>query len=429
MTLANNLDDVYRVCDPDEPLNATDDRYVDLSEVRGTKIIAKTIARRISRSAEGQYHQQLLTGHRGCGKSTELLRLKKELEEQKFFVVYLDVEDMLDLVDLNYLDVLLSIAKETEKDLREQGLLLNEQLLENLSDWFADRIVEEENKDEANAGVKTEGEAGVTIPLFAKLMAKFTAEIKASSSRRVTTRKNLEHELAVFIEKLNTLLLDARNKVQSQDCKDIVLIIDGLEKMHYRIMEDGQSSHAQLFVHHAEQLKAPHCHIVYTMPISLAFNANLGNDFDDIQMIPMVKNSAEGISCLRQVIEKRIDLESTFEDVDSIDDLANLSGGVIRDLMRLIRLSTETDEEKITQDDIDYAKQALIREYDRLLRNDEFDQLKWVKENKRVTGDQSYERMLNLRIILEYQNGKRWADLHPAIIHIPWVKEKLDQND
>lgn len=429
MTLASNLDEVYRACDPDKPLTAEDKRYVDLSEVRGTKVLATKIARRISRCDSSQYHQQLITGHRGCGKSTELLRLKKELEERNFFVVYIDTEELLDLVDLDYLDVMLSIAKQTEQELREQHILLNETLLADLSEWFAEKITENTQQTDLSGAVKTQAEAGTKIPFFAKLMASLTAEIKTASSRRTTTRQKLKQEQAVFTARLNALLLDARHKVQAKQHKDIVLIVDGLEKMHYEVLSDGQSTHNRLFVQHAEQLKAPECHIIYTMPISLAYNANLGNDFDTPEVIPMVKMSEEGIACLHQVIAERIDIAATVEQADFIDELAKLSGGVMRDLMRLVRLSTDTDNTKVSRADIDYAQQTLIREYDRLLRDDEIEQLKWVQENKRVTGDKIFERMLFLRLILEYHNGERWADLHPAITHISWVKERLQSDD
>lgn len=429
MALANNLDEVYRACDPDKPLTADDERYVDLSEVRGTKVLATKIARRISRCDSNQFHQQLITGHRGCGKSTELLRLKKELEENSFFVVYIDTEELLDLVDLDYLDVMLSIAKQTEQELRSQGVFLSEDLLEEISDWFTEKVTETSESTDITGAVKTQVEAGAKVPFFASLMAKLTAEIKSASSRRITTRQKLQREQAVFTARLNNLLLDARHKVQANKYTDIVLIVDGLEKMHYEILSDGQSTHNRLFVQHAEQLKAPECHIIYTMPISLAYNANLGNDFDTPEIIPMVKMSDEGIARLREVIGQRINIAATVENALFIDELAQLSGGVMRDLMRLVRLATDTDSEKISREDIDYAKQTLIREYDRLLRDGEIEQLKWVQKHKRVTGDAAFERMLFLRLILEYHNGDRWADLHPAITQISWVKERLEGDD
>jgi len=429
MTLATNLDEVYRACDPEQPLAATDERYVDLSGVRGNnETIAKKISRNISRCNSAQFHQQLLTGHRGSGKSTELLRLKAELEAQKFFVVYIDVEELLDLVDLNYLDVLLSIAKETESVLREHDMMLNANLLKEISDWFSERVVENSTAHELAGSVKTEANAGASIPFFARLMASLTAEIKSASSRRTTTRQNLERELAVFIEKLNVLIGEARRNVQNRGHKDLVLIVDGLEKMHYRLLADNLSTHAHLFVLRAEQLKAPQCHIIYTMPISLVFSDNMGTHFGTPMVLPMVKITSDGIQCLRQVIAERVDIAKTFEHTELVDRLTRLSGGVMRDLMRLIRLATETDNAKVSDNEVKYAEATLVREYDRLLRDDEFEQVIYVNKNHRAPREAAYFRMLNLRLILEYQNGETWADLHPAVLEISWVKKRLLEN-
>ena len=62
------------------------------------------------------YHQDeptcdLFTGHIGCGKSTELLRLKAQLEEEGFFVVYFTSSGDLEMADVDTSDVLLAIAR------------------------------------------------------------------------------------------------------------------------------------------------------------------------------------------------------------------------------------------------------------------------------------------------------------------------------
>lgn len=224
---------------------------------------------------------------------------------------------------------------------------------------------------------------------------------------------------------MNTLIGDARNKIKSSGKQDLVLIIDGLEKMPYRLLDDKQSTHTHLFVHNAEQLKAPQCHIIYTVPISLTYTANLGSDFSNNEVIPMVKTNDMGLEKLREVINKRVDVESLFDQPDRIDELIKLSGGVMRDLMHLLRACADTDNPTISQDEIDYAQKELILAYDRLVRNDELANLQFVIDEKRVTGDESYSRLLNLRLVLEYYNGKRWAGVHPAVQRIAWVKEKL----
>ena len=76
--LADNLKDAYRVCDvvplQDEQL---DRYYVDLSQSRKNNAIG-----RISMILEDQestnFMTILFTGHRGCGKSTELRQIERE---------------------------------------------------------------------------------------------------------------------------------------------------------------------------------------------------------------------------------------------------------------------------------------------------------------------------------------------------------------
>lgn len=127
------------------------------------------------------------------------------------------------------------------------------------------------------------------------------------------------------------------------------------------------------------------------------------------------------------MIEKRVVINNVFDHQELVIKLVKISGGVVRDLMRLIRMSTDTDEEKIVDADIEYAINTLKKEYDRLIRNDDIENLKQIADTKRIQADESAVCLLNLRLVLEYQNGNRWADLHPVIYQIPWIKEALEK--
>ena len=59
----------------------------------------------------------MFTGHLGCGKSTELLRLKQELEHEQFHVVYFESTDDLDLGNVDVSDILLAIARRVSTSL------------------------------------------------------------------------------------------------------------------------------------------------------------------------------------------------------------------------------------------------------------------------------------------------------------------------
>lgn len=80
------LKNLYNAFDPFRPLPPGDPTYVDCREVRGDGDILEDLGNRIELSDRKTC--QLYSGHRGAGKSTELLKLKQALEEQKFYVVY-----------------------------------------------------------------------------------------------------------------------------------------------------------------------------------------------------------------------------------------------------------------------------------------------------------------------------------------------------
>ena len=82
--------------------------YIDFSSVRGGQIIENLRDNIILLPDEATC--ELFTGHIGCGKSTELLRLKAELEREGFHVVYFDSGEYLEYHDVDIADILLAIA-------------------------------------------------------------------------------------------------------------------------------------------------------------------------------------------------------------------------------------------------------------------------------------------------------------------------------
>lgn len=253
---AANIDDAYHACHPELPLEADDPRYVSLNPVRGGVDIAEVVARRIRRTKTPDFHRQLITGHRGSGKTTELKQLQEKLKQEKFFPVYIDVENLLDISDISYLDILIAIGKETFECAWDNRIEISDELLENLDDWFAERILTEEERSDVETTLKNQFGVDAKIPLL-RILSAISGQISSGSSRKETIRRTMEQDLRVLIIRLNDLLDDLRLKLPKMGWKDLVIIIDGMEKMHYKLYADGQSSHSALFVEHAEQLKSP----------------------------------------------------------------------------------------------------------------------------------------------------------------------------
>ncbi len=114
---ATNITEAYNAVNPEQPLLPGDPRYVDCSPWRGDEHIVNMIARRIIRAEAArpvQHLKQLLAGHRGCGKSTELLLLKEKLEQAGHLVVYFDAALEIDMNDVDYADILLAMMRQLD---------------------------------------------------------------------------------------------------------------------------------------------------------------------------------------------------------------------------------------------------------------------------------------------------------------------------
>jgi len=148
MQKASRINEIYQLVDPEEPISRADPRYVDLSPARGDEDFARHILRRVRNSRPGQYHCHLVTGHRGCGKSTELLSLKAELEKERFLVAYVDAHETLDIADVEYLDVLIAVITGWTELAREHELPVSQELVKDIEDWFAETELMELHSEE-----------------------------------------------------------------------------------------------------------------------------------------------------------------------------------------------------------------------------------------------------------------------------------------
>lgn len=428
----DNLDDAYNACNPNEPLSIDDQRYLDLADVRSPYSV-NVLAKRIVRAQkEKRFHKQLFSGHRGSGKSTELHCLEGELKNKGYAVIFLDVGELLDLAEITYQDILLMIATGIVKTLEEQKIDLDKALLDDLHQWFAERIVTQVYAKDESFSAKARIELALKSP-FSKTLASLQSEVRSASGWRLEVRQTLENELPVFIAKLNDLILAARLQFQKKNFADMVIIVDGLEKMYYRLLANDETSYSNLFIRHAEQLNAPQSHIIYTLPIALAFNSNLGNEFSaPLFMMPMVKyQKPEGEARLVELINQRM-LPELFESEGLQKQLIAMSGGSMRDLFRLIQFTTESANDVIKAADVTLAIQTLAKEYDRLVQDVFIPYLKEVKRTKNLPSDSDkvFERLLDLRLVHEYENGERWADIHSILTKISRLEAPLSlEND
>jgi len=440
---ARTLRDAYNAVDPAVPLPSGDPRYVDCTDVRGDRDVVQRMLKTITWADSNT--AQLLTGHRGCGKSTELLRLKARLEEAGYAVIYFEADEDLDVNDIVYSDLLLAIARRIESELRQAySIELDTKLLENVQRWFADVLYTEEGWRQVQRELEVEAALGVGlpagVPLVARLLARLTGQIKTGRDVREEIRHKLDPQISLLIENINLLILRATERLRHQGRRGLVLLIDNLDRITLRQLDTGRTSHEALYVDHGEQLRALACHAVYTVPISMVYSpgaTQLKAVFALCCVVPMVKvarpeggDYAEGLARLREMLARRMDLELLFTG-EAVDRLCRASGGHPRDLMRLVTYAcfhapTEKWPRPIDLAVAQRAEAEMIEEYSRLVPEEHYAKLARVHLRHVVENDADHQLMLYNLSVLEYLNGPPpWHDVHPAVRGLPKFQEAL----
>ncbi len=431
------LKHLYNAFDPFRPLPAGDPNYVDCREVRGDGDILEDLGNRLQLS--NQKTCQLYSGHRGAGKSTELLRLKDALEKQKFFVVYFaaDEEDI-ESEDAQYTDILLACTRHLLEDLQKSA---NTDPLRN---WLKDRW--QELKGLALTEISFEK---MSVEAQISQFAKLTANLRAEPNLRHQIREKVNPHTVTLIAILNDFLAEAKKKLPN-GCTQLAVIADNLDRIAPIIQEGGKTNHDEIFVDRSEQLKALDCHLIYTVPISMLYS-NRGTDLRDIysdtQVLPMVMVRTQtgdvyqpGLDKIKEVICRRVrqfapklSLETEiFDSPETLNQLCLMSGGHVRNLLLLTQDAIgRTADLPISKRAVQRAITQARDTYRRTVEHDQWCLLAEVSCSKRVVNDDKYRSLLFNRCLLEYRylddegEVQRWCDVHPLIRGIQEFKEAV----
>ncbi len=460
-----NLQRFFDACDPSRTLvieNAEDRQYyIDFASVRGGKVI-EALKRTITRLSPYKPTCQLFTGHIGCGKSTELLRLKAELENQGFHVVYFESTEDLDETDVDITDILLAIARQVSKSLEESNIHLEPKgfkaFLQGVADFLQTPIVV--NAEAGVPGVGTfeassEGELAFSLPMG---IGRITTTTKNSQQLRSKLRQHLEPQTTRILQFINQEILEVATKeLRSKGKKGLVVIIDNLDRIDNRPLPSGRLQPEYLFVDRGDQLRKLNCHLVYTIPLALIFSNEreamknrLGGGIDP-KMLPMVAVQSrtgeiykEGLELLRQLIlakafpglkpqERLKYITEVFDDLKTLDRLCRVSGGHIRNLLGMVYRCIQEQDPPISINTLE----RIIREArDRLLLaidDREWELLFKVVEEQKVKGEEEYQLLLRSMFVFEYRDDEgNWFGINPLLLETSkyklWQKEFAKRN-
>lgn len=431
---ATTLDDIYQAF-RSQPLNIEElnEFYQDTTKARSTSNPRSRMARLLRREL-GTYEHILFVGYKGCGKSTELNHLEKDLQDS-FLVINFSVMEELDPVHLQYIELFIVTMERLFTKAQEANLKIQTSLLKSIQHWLQTKEIEE-IRVKYNIGAELElgSDSTVGIPYLQKFFAKFKATAKSSRSLKEVLKTNVEPKLSDLITLCNDLIREIRLALAENGKEDLLIIIEDLDKIP---LDRARN----LFFNYINQLVQLQTNVIFTFPValhhSLQFN-EIKPYFHKIHELHMIKvhdkqgnNVEEGIDAMRRVIAARMDL-NLFEQEQLLNEMILKSGGCLRDLFYLIREASEgaLDEERnqINRQDYQQAYLKLKSDYentiaDYVVKGDVKYSAKQYFEALAQLAKDTHKKIDNTEITLHLRqnltilgyNGDNWCDVHPVV--------------
>ena len=276
---------IYNAFEPNTP--ATRHFYANCKEARGGSDLVRKMIRRL-KNAENENLRYLFTGHLGCGKSSELLHLAKEIEtETTFFPIYIDFEEYLDVQDTTLEDIFLGMISEVANRCREKfDIKVKEEsysLIKKVTGYFGD--------------FSAKAEVGLPFSI-----AKVNIEkLRQNPNLRQQVRQAIqEDERKSLFSELNLFIYEIELKLKQQTAfTKLIIIADSLEKIkRFENDESELVSQKKLFIDRVEQMTGIVTNIIYTVPLSL-YRSHYGTQLQNLYgnnvfVLPMVKIHKRG---------------------------------------------------------------------------------------------------------------------------------------
>lgn len=439
---AHTLDGFYSTFLPD-PLRTEQERtayYTAMSPVRGGDR-ALQIARRLKLTAnQNQYFKGFVLGHSGVGKSTELYRLATNLEPD-FFPIRFSVPLDLDASGFRPFDVLLVIANKVIEEINRrydsnefvQGLPAR--LLTDLENWYATCQLTETYKQERSIG--GEAEFGLGLSPLKKLL-NLAAKVKGSLRfAREREEKVTEYHMRTLTDLLSLVnrLLEEANALFETIHQQLVIIGEDFDKPGV-----DASRVEELFLRHKNVLSDLKVHLVFNLPISLAYSERREQLPEAMHFViydaPVYTAThephIEGRTILRDLLYKRAD--STLFAADQAERLVVASGGNLRDLFQMALEAADhaalDRRVQIEAQDTTYAIQKLRKEFvDRLgISPNDTQPISYEEKITKLlaiynqepgseVADLVLHSLLRARLVQEF-NSSGWLGLSPMMVDV-----------
>ncbi len=410
----------------DAPLQPGDPRYQPAYGHPGCEDPIQLLQNSID-FADGE-SLNLFSGFRGSGKTTELFRLRKRLEDSGYIVFYADALDYVNpSAPIEISDLLIILAGAFSDALQKRHIdLFSETYWTRFYNWLTKtQVGVKEFGFKAEAGVDPV-KAGTDLKLELRTTPSFRQRLTRALSERTG---ELHGEVNVFFE-------DGFKAIR-KSCGDdvrVVFLFDSLEQIRGSLSNEQEVTRSVelLFSSHLKLLAIPYLHVVYTVPPWLKFVLP-GTNMVVLPCLRMWNKDAKrsqcdaGVEALCSLVEKRFSTSGLIrffgpDPFSRAGRLIELCGGHFRDLLLLLRETViRADSLPVSDDAID---RAIVRVRSNFLPIS-LDDAQWLAqiEREKATLLKSTDpaeihrltRFLDTHIVLYLRNGEDWYDVHPLV--------------
>ena len=374
-----------------------------------------------SENTDQQRNKIVFSGPRGCGKSTLLKAFAVEMQKE-YVVVFFSVADSIEMSDVTHVNILYTIGVRLLSTATKLNIQIPKDIQSSLLRWM-----DTTRKTVAETTTKTEVRIGAEIlGIGFKLQQEraFREELERKYEKRIS-------ELVGYIDRLASLIQIKMNK-------PVLVIIDDLDKLDLSVVET-------IYRDKVKALFSPAFRIVFTMPVSAIRESYIMRTLESesvaLVQFPVTKFFSRE-NCHNPRAEPNARELKLFEDVlkkrfptgllapGTARKISLLSGGVMRELMRLAReccteCMIELDIDPTLTDlqiDDQILKAATGNLRDNFAREMGSQSLYDIAAqvyvtSKSVEGD-GFTKLLHSLMILEYENGALWYDVHPLVLDL-----------
>lgn len=439
----------YNLLDPARVLEPGSELYVDIDgygspdqRPRGISLCERLT--RKFRFANGTLNE-FITGLPGSGKSTELWRIARSLEEEHgFCVARIDAQDVLDItapIDLS--EMLAALVHRTERRVlelegKDPETSLQTGYLTRLWEWLSNTDLVLKG---ARVGAAARTDLGPdAMKLHVDSSAQLDVELKTRPVLREKFREAVSANFSRFLQEVREYLDDLRRRVIACNRTDLVVIFDGLEKLQGTFESQAKivASAEHVFVNGRQYLRNLPVHTVFTIPMYLLSRAaNL-----EPWLVPMIKLSSRngerfdpGFEVAREIVRRRMpdqNLKEVLGDKyeDRLEKIIASSGGFPRDILRSLRElllgdlpASDVAVARTLNGIRDSMRNIILTEHHAWLARVAVHKSREVSdENERNAAN----AMLTYSIVLGYLNSEEWWDVHPLVREIPDLRAAIE---